>query len=109
MHSQLAPRDFEKGRALVGRHAEVLGELRGDLLGGPALVGLDLAQRDGRTADTSRQLDAGEPQRFAAQREPVPKGSIAVHATLWPAAASSGPVDVSSVHMKSIAGKCMPR
>src|SRR5262249_39715110 len=106
MHCQLATRDLDKNQALLGRHTEVIGQLGGDLLGGPALLGLDLAQRDGRAADTSRQFGAGEPHRFAAQREPVPEGCIAIHATLWPAAASSRPVDVSSVHLKSIAGKC---
>src|SRR5262245_9160314 len=105
MHCQLATRGLDQNQALLGRHTEVIGQLGGDLLGGPALVGLDLAQRDGCAADTSRQFGAGEAQRFPAQREPVPKGCIAVHATLWPAAASSGPVDVSSVHLKSDRGQ----
>jgi hypothetical protein len=69
----LAPGDFYKRRALVGRNLEAVGQHLGHLPGRPPLIALDLAQGRHRVAHLPGKLFSGQVERFALPGNPGTK------------------------------------
>ncbi len=79
INGQLAAGRAKKRRALVGRDAQLLGQQRGDLARWPALLGLDLLDRNQRAANLPRQVGLRQIERLAPPPHPVAKRGWFVH------------------------------
>ena len=82
INRQLAPRDAEEGGPLRRRDLQHVGQPCSDLLGGPPLVRLDLADGDLGTADQSPQLGLAQFQHDTAQLDPPTQRGDVLHTHL---------------------------
>jgi hypothetical protein len=81
---------LDERRAVVGGDAEGGGQEFGDLPRGPALVGLDPANRRLGAPDPCRQVELGQVEGFAAFAEPAPKRGGVIHGDQVPFARRGG-------------------
>jgi len=68
--AQLAARDLEKRRTLIGRDLQAIRQELGHLLRRPPLIAFDLAQAGHGTADTPGKLFSSQVQGFALSDNP---------------------------------------
>src|SRR5262249_10995470 len=79
---QLAARGLQKRRALLSRDLQAVGQARGQLFGGPPLVGLNMTDGHCRAADPGGQLFAGQVERSAALPYPGAEREQLAHGPL---------------------------
>jgi hypothetical protein len=79
VNRQFATGHLDKRRALLGRNLEGMRDQVSDLDGGPALVGLELAQGRDRASHAFGELLAREPEVVSSLAQPFTKGDGLIH------------------------------